>query len=179
MSRQASAKRPRAIGPFFIIMLIISIGLLAWRHYVLSSVHTQPEGHPVVEHHVITGTGALALAVPPPDMILRHAKELKLSAAQHKQLAALASAYQRDLEPLNQQMQRARASYLQYQQSVAHWRRVPGSEITKHMQEISALSGQMATLRTDYWNRLSPLLTATQRKQARTLWRKSLSGKAM
>ncbi|MCE5237471.1 hypothetical protein LLH23_03160 [bacterium] len=166
--------RRRVIGPFFIIALIVSVGVFIWqKQQTARRLADVPP--PVVEHQVIGGTDLEAAAVPAPSYVQEQAQALGLSAGQLKSLAPVVTAYQEELGPLQQQMGVAVARYGQYQEAQADRQRVKVDDLRLQMAVISDLSGRMAVLRQSYWERTARLLTDNQQSAAKKLWARSLT----
>ena len=77
------SRRPRIIGPFFLIALLLSAGFLVWQKHQREVAVAMP---PVVEHQVVGGGNSGDEVVPRPDLVLDYADDLKLSAAQRQKL---------------------------------------------------------------------------------------------
>ena len=164
-------RRPRIIGPFFLIAIVLSAGVFLWqkqqRERQLADV-----GPPVVERQVIDAPEADS--VPPPDLVLAQAAKLGLTPSQRQRLDPLVQAYGKDLRPLQEQLQAATQRFAAYQQAQQGRKQVPVADIQSQMAEISELSGLMVSLRRSYWQQIAPILTAAQETRARELWRQSL-----
>lgn len=164
-------RRPRLIGPFFLIAILLSAGVFIWQKQRNEQVlDTAPP--PVVEHQVIDAPGTQI--APSPELVSTHAKELGLTEAQSKRIEPLVKAYLAELKPLQDQTQAAAQRFQSYQQSKAGSKQVPLAEIQTQMGEVGQLSGRMVALRQQYWAQISPILTEQQRSHARELWRQSL-----
>jgi hypothetical protein len=165
-------RRPRIIGPFFLIAILLSAGIFYWQKQKNERV-LQAAPPPVVEHQVID-VPETDIA-PSPEIVSSHAKDLKLTPAQSKRVEPLVKAYQAELKPLQAQTLAATQRFQSYQESRAKTKQVPMAELQEQMGELSQLSGRMISLRQQYWAQISPVLTEPQRAQARELWRQSLT----
>lgn len=167
-------RRPRLIGPFFLIAILLSAGVFYWQKQKNERVlDTAPP--PVVEHQVIDAPeGQIA---PSPEIVTTHAKELGLTATQSKRIDPLVKAYLAELKPLQAQTQEAAQRFQAYQQSKAGVRQVPTAELQAQMGEVGELSSRMIALRREYWGQIAPMLTQEQQRQARELWASSLKPK--
>jgi hypothetical protein len=165
-----STKRPRIIGPFFLIAILLSAGIFYWqKHRNEQALSVAPP--PVVERQVIDTDTEIA---PSPEIVTAHAKELRLTGAQSNRIEPLVKGYQAELKPLQAQVQEATARFQTYQQSRLKTKQVPMAELQEQMGEVSQLSGRMLSLRRQYWGQIAPILSKEQQRQARELWAQSL-----
>jgi len=164
-------RRPRIIGPFFLIAILLSAGVFYWQKQK-NEMRLQNAPRPVVEHQVIAAPQTQS--APSPEVLSIHAKELGLNEAQAKRIEPLVKAYLAELKPLQAETQAAAKRFEAYQQAKAESRQVPMAELQAQMGELSALSSRMVSLRQQYWGEIAPILTEQQRWRARELWRQSL-----
>jgi hypothetical protein len=168
-------RRPRIIGPFFLIAILLSAGIFYWQKQKNErALDVAPP--PVVERQVID-TPDTDIA-PSPEIVTAHAKELRLTPAQSKRLEPLVKAYVAEMKPLQAEVQAATQRFQSYQQSRAKTKQVPVAELQEQMGEVSQLSGRMLSLRRQYWAKIQPMLAPKQQRQARELWAESLKLKA-
>ena len=166
------SRRPRIVGPYFLIAIALSAGLFVWQKRQ-NEQKLQSAPPPVVEHQMIDVPESQS--VPPPDLVAAHAPELGLTQSQRQRLDSVVKAYNRERQPLQAEMQAASQSFAAYQQSKAGSKQVPVAEIQTQMAQFSQLSSRLVALRQGYWEQVAPLLTERQRTQARDLWRQSLA----
>ncbi|MHB9133343.1 MAG: hypothetical protein ACYDBB_19930 [Armatimonadota bacterium] len=117
---------------------------------------------PVVERQV-TGNGPRGIA-PTPEFLIRHAQELRLTAAQVKKVTGIASAYRKDIAPVKKQLTIAADQYRQYLQQQQQASRVDSMQLDAHGADVRRLSAVMTTARHAYWRQAKAVLTATQQK---------------
>jgi hypothetical protein len=165
-------KRPRIIGPFFLIAIVLSAGWFLWQKQQQGGP-PRDAAPPVVERQVIDAGDSES--VPSPDVVRSNATALGLKAEQLRRLDPVAQAYENELEPLQAQTQTAVQRFQGYQESKQGQKQVPTAEIQEQMAEIGQLSGRMVSLRQRYWEATAPILTPSQRAQALDLWRQRLS----
>lgn len=171
MARPRLPERPRTIGPFFLVAILLSAGILIWqKQQNQRRLDTLPP--PRVEHQVIDEPDSAS--VPPPDLVQAQAARLKLTPQQLAQVDRLATAYGAELKPLQEQLASASAAYAGYQKTKQTQKQVPLAEIQAQMSEISGISTRMVALRQSYWPRLAAILSPDQQKQARRLWQEAL-----
>ncbi|MEN6643286.1 MAG: hypothetical protein ABFE08_12645, partial [Armatimonadia bacterium] len=166
------AKRPRPIGPFFLIAILLSAAIFIWQKRQ-NEARLQTSTPPVIEHQVIDQPETES--VPSPDLVRAHADELNLTAPQLRRLDPLVQAYQRELKPLQTEADAAVKRFQSYQQQKQGQKQVPMSEIQEQMSEVSALSSRLAALRQQHWHQVAPILTPRQRAKALKLWQQTLS----
>jgi Spy/CpxP family protein refolding chaperone len=172
MSMARPNRRPRLIGPFFLIAILLSAGVFIWQKQ-RNEQKLQSAPPPVVEHQVIDEPPTQS--VPPPDLVLAHAKELGLTQSQRRRLDPVAKAYAGELQPLQAEMKRASQTFTAYQESKKGSKQVPLAELQAQIAELSQLSTRLVNLRQRYWEQMAPVLTGKQQAQARDLWRQNLS----
>lgn len=164
-------RRPRIIGPFFLIAILLSYGIFIWqKHKNEQALETAPPA--VLERQVIDAPET-DLA-PSPEIITAHAAELKLTPAQTQRIEPVVKAYVAELKPLQAETQAATARFQEYQKTRAKTKQVPMAELQEQMSELGQLSSRMIALRQQYWGQVATILTEQQRSQARELWRQSL-----
>lgn len=165
-------RRYRPIGPFFLIAIVLSAAIFIWqkRQNEVSLQNTPP---PIVEHQVIDGP--LTESVPPPDLVRDHAAGLGLTAAQIRRLNPVVSAYEREVEPLQAEVNAAVARFRSRQEQRQEHERVQISQMQEQMSEVSELSGRLVALRRQYWQQVAPILTPAQKTAALKLWQQRLS----
>ncbi|MGE5530823.1 MAG: hypothetical protein ACM3VW_01735 [Bacteroidota bacterium] len=169
------AKRPRIIGPFFLIAILLSAGIFYWQKQKNErALDVAPP--PVVERQVIDMPDTDI--APSPEIVTAHAKELRLTPAQLKRIEPLVKAYVAEMKPLQAEADAATQRFQSYQQSRAKTKQVPMAELQEQMGEVSQLSGRMLSLRRQYWEQIAPILSKEQQQQARELWAQSLKPKA-
>lgn len=166
------SRRPRIVGPYFLIAIVLSAGLFIWQKRQ-NEQKLQNAPPPVVEHQVIDTPDTQS--VPPPDLVMGRAKDLGLTDAQQERLWPVAKAYRAEALPLQAQTQAASLRFAVYQQSKAGSKQVQIAEIQAQMAQLSELSSRQVALRQGYWEQVAPILTERQRTQARDLWRQSLT----
>ncbi|MHB8995906.1 MAG: hypothetical protein ACYC63_11735 [Armatimonadota bacterium] len=169
-----STKRPRIIGPFFLIAILLSAGIFYWqKHKNEQALDIAPPA--VVERQVID-VPETDIA-PSPEILTAHAKELRLTAAQSRRIEPLVKVYVAEMKPLQAEAQAATARFQAYQQSRSKTKQVPMAELQEQMGEVSQLSGRMLALRRQYWGQIAPILSKEQQRQARELWAQSFKPK--
>lgn len=174
MSSRRRSSKPPIIGPFFIVSLIVGLGLfLVHRTLINRQLAKLPP--PVVERQRLTGAGPQATAAPDPAVVRDHAAELKLTPAQEAKLDPIVTPYLKEKADLERQLQPALKRFEEFQAQTAKRKHTDVQEIQEHMAEISQLSGEMAALRQRYWLRVKDVLTEAQRRQAEELWRRELA----
>lgn len=167
------SRRPRIIGPFFLIAIVISAGLFIWQKQQNERrLRTAPP--PVLERQTIQGAAPGAASLPSPEWVQQHANELQLDAKQRQALAPLVVTYQREMRPLQDQLTTALAAFGDYQRQQQGKRAVSLADVQREMSRVSELSGRMAALRQSYWGKVTPLLSSKQQAAAQKLWAESL-----
>jgi hypothetical protein len=168
-------RRPRIIGPFFIIALLLSVGLLTWqRQQKQHQIDVLPP--PVIEHQVIGSSTGSAESMPRPDLVLDRADTLKLSADQRQKLQSIIAQYRKEAAPLQEQLSVEQDRWSRVDVEAMGKDRPSGQQIAEHLARYSELSGRLTQLRYAYWPQVAPVLSAWQRHEASLLWVSELRG---
>jgi hypothetical protein len=162
-------RKPRIIGPFFVLAIMLSAAVFVWqKRQTEHEVAVAPP--PVVEHQVQAGAGPETTAVPPPDLVWKNAARLKLTERHKQRLEPVVTAYEKQAAPLRQRLDVASREFSASQRRPNVRKPVEFAELQQQMAVVSALSGEMAALRVQYWQQIAPLLTPEQQRQARQVW---------
>jgi len=164
------SRRPRIVGPYFLIAIVLSAGLFTWQKRQ-NEQKLQNAPPPMIEHQVVDTQSDSV----PPEVVTTHAKDLRLTATQLRRIEPLVKAYQAEVKPLQAELFTASQSFASYQQSKAGSKQVSVAELQAQMSQLSELSSRQVALRQGYWEQVAPILTERQQTQARDLWRQSLT----
>lgn len=145
------------------IALIIAAVLLGTHFYQKRQAMAR---RPVVERQVMGMTRGIA---PAPEFTLRHREELQLTVAQARKITALATAYRKEIAPVQTRLDAAAREYDSYMTRTAAQPHPKTQDITGHSGEVQRLSGVLATTRHAYWQRVLTVLTPAQQQSAQRL----------
>jgi hypothetical protein len=176
MSRplRAEYERPRFIGPFFVLALIVA-GYLLWRQYSGEPVEAPPQvrqlfAHgPLAERHVVpTQIGSKA---PPPDFILRNLQELRLPANTKQALEELSRKSAQQLQPLKDQADRATADFRKYmdRQKAAGHTAAP-SDLQKQMAQVQEAMRKAEQATQRFWQDARNLIPPDEKAKLEQKW---------
>jgi hypothetical protein len=171
-------RRPRIVGPFFLIALLLSAGIFIWQ----KQQHTQAMqtvGRPIIEHQVIGGESGSGEVMPRPDLVEDYADDLKLSAAQRQKLAPIIARYRREAAPLKEQLSLEQDRWERVDVEAMGKDRPSGQQISEHLAKYSELSGRLTRLRFAYWPQVEPVLSLWQRHRVSLFWMSELRGQPL
>jgi hypothetical protein len=151
------------IGAGTLVTVALALAIGGYGVYQQQRTAARP---PVIERQV---RGATASGIAPvPEFLLRHRRELALTAAQADAIGRIAAHYRRDIQPTERQLavaSRAFAAFI----SKPGKRPLAAPAISARSADVQRLSAALVMTRQAYWRQALATLRPAQQQQARTL----------
>ncbi len=145
-------RRSSVITLITLIVVLMVGGFLAYQQRRAMS---RP---PVVQREV---RGTVAGVAPAPEFLLRHQREVQLTADQRERVQQIATRYRRDVAPAEARLEAASRQYQQYL-TQTEARKPSTKDLAERGAEVSRLSGVIAATRHSYWQQARSVLTPPQ-----------------
>jgi len=168
-------RRPRIIGPFFLVAIVVSAGLFMWQKRQNQRA-AENAGPPVIERQVAAGADDKDEVVPRPDLVLDYAADLRLSPEQREKVEPIIARYRQEAAPLKEQLALEQDRWERVDVEAMGKDRPSGQQIAEHLAKYSELSGRLTRLRYAYWPEVEKTLSLWQRQRVSLFWVSELRG---